>query len=180
MAPYGYRIQDGKAVIEPSEAGKIRMLFHWYLKGFSIGEAASRASLTVSRSTAGKILRNPKYLGDEFYPAIVDQETFNKAAAEREERYDAQGRFGNAGPIPADPVRTTFRMFPEEVGPIITEEEKKWNQKFLENMRDSAKRAAYLYSRIQYDPEGDKKLSPSDKMKMLDWMEEHADFTAKW
>lgn len=180
MTPYGYRIVDGKAVPEPGEAGKVKMLFHWYLEGFSIREAAERADLTLSKSGAGAILKNRKYLGDDYYPPIIDRATFEKAIEERERRYDVQGRFGNAGPVPPVPVRDTFRLIPEEVEPIITKEEKRWNEKFLENMRSSAKRAAYIYSRIHYSPEGDRKLRLSDKMKMYDWMEEHAEFTARW
>lgn len=178
--PYGYKIQDGKAIYDTETAGKIKLLFRWYLEGLSIKEAADRADLKVSRSTAGKILKNHTYLGDDFYPAIIDEETFSRATEEREKRYAALGSFGHTAPVPPVPVRTTFRMVPEEVEPIVTEADKRWNQKYLENMRSCAKRAAYLYSRIQYDPEGNEKLRSSDKTTMLDWMEEHADFTARW
>jgi hypothetical protein len=38
------------------------------------------------------MLRNKKYLGDGFYPAIVDKETFEQAEIERQKRARKLGR----------------------------------------------------------------------------------------
>lgn len=38
------------------------------------------------------MLKNPHYLGDDYYPAIIDRETFDKAAAERLRRAESLGR----------------------------------------------------------------------------------------
>ncbi len=38
------------------------------------------------------MLRNPHYLGDDYYPAIIDRETFDKAEIERLRRAEYLGR----------------------------------------------------------------------------------------
>mgnify|MGYP001095327668 FL=1 len=38
------------------------------------------------------MLKNTHYLGDEYYPAIIDRETFDKAEQERMRRAAALGR----------------------------------------------------------------------------------------
>lgn len=170
MTPCGYKIQDGKAVCDPAAAGRIRIFFHWYLEGFSIKEAKDMAGLNVSNSTAGNILKNKTYLGDDFYPAIIDRETFDKVAKEREMRYDALSRFRHTDPVPPVPVRDTFRMVSAKAGTARTNEQKE-NALFPQGMRNCAKRAAYLYSLIRYDPEGDRTLSLSARAMIPDRME---------
>ena len=38
------------------------------------------------------MLRNERYLGDDYYPAIIDKETYEKAEAERVKRAKKLGR----------------------------------------------------------------------------------------
>lgn len=167
MTPYGYLIQDGKAVIDPVAAENVRRLFCGYLSGLSIARSAERANLPVCPATAGHMLKNTIYLGNSFYPSIIDRETFESAQSERQRRYDRQGRFGNAGPLPPRPVRKTFQMIPGSTQPTFTAEEYLWHQNILKTMRNSAIKAACLYNQIHHSPEGDVKLNPSDKARLL-------------
>lgn len=90
--PYGYRIVNGMAVINEEQAVQIREFFKGYLSGLALSSAAKTAGLNIHHGPAGRILRNKHYLGDEYYPAIIDKETFEAAAAEREKRAIQLGR----------------------------------------------------------------------------------------
>lgn len=48
--------------------------------------------LKLFHGSAGRMLRNTHYLGDEYYPAIIDQELFDKAEEERQSRASQLGR----------------------------------------------------------------------------------------
>ena len=43
--PYGYKIENGKAVIDETAAGKLRTLFDNYLNGLSLQTAAKAAGI---------------------------------------------------------------------------------------------------------------------------------------
>lgn len=76
--PYGYRIENGCAVIDEEAAGKIRRLYANYLAGMAQSKAAIEAGIETYHSSAKRLMQNRHYLGDDFYPAIIDQETFDK------------------------------------------------------------------------------------------------------
>ena len=84
--PYGYRLENGKAVIQEEEANRLREMNRLYLSGLSFAEAANRVGLTKRHGAVGKLFRNRKYLGTDFYPAILDQETFDAVEEERKRR----------------------------------------------------------------------------------------------
>lgn len=90
--PYGYRIENGCAVINEDEAAKIRNLYENYLAGMAQSKAAIEAGIEAYHSSAKRLMQNRHYLGDDFYPAIIDQETFDKAEAIRLERAGKLGR----------------------------------------------------------------------------------------
>jgi len=92
---FGYRIENGKAVIDKQAAEQIKELFQSYLSGDSLATAAKKAGIKAFHSGVGRILRNTRYLGDEFYPAIIDKDTFNTAEAERIMRAERLGRTQN-------------------------------------------------------------------------------------
>ena len=66
--PYGYRIEDGKAVIDKAAATQVRELYKNYLGGLSLTNAAQEAGLDLLHSGAKRMMRNMHYLGDDFYP----------------------------------------------------------------------------------------------------------------
>lgn len=90
--PYGYKIVYGKAVVDEEQANKIRLFFEGYISGLALTVAAEKIGLKLSHSSAGRMLRNRHYLGDDFYPAIIDKETFDKAEEMRIARASSLGR----------------------------------------------------------------------------------------
>lgn len=90
--PYGYKIENGMAVIDEEEAAMVRKFFDYYISGLALMAAAKKVGLNLYHGSAGRILRNEKYLGDDYYPAIIDRETFDKAEEVRMSRAKALGR----------------------------------------------------------------------------------------
>lgn len=90
--PYGYKIEDGAAFIDEEKANRIQAFFKEYLSGLSLSAAAKKAGINAYHGTAGNMLKNKKYLGDGFYPAIVDKEVFEQAEIERQKRARKLGR----------------------------------------------------------------------------------------
>ena len=84
--PYGYRIENGAAVIHEEEAAQIRKMYEGYLGGLSLVASAAEAGITMKHSSAKRMMQNSHLLGDDFYPAIIDQETYNAFEAERQRR----------------------------------------------------------------------------------------------
>jgi len=90
--PYGYQIKNGKAIIDEQAAEQIKTLFQSYLTGDSLAMAANKADIKAFHAGIGRMLRNKYYLGDEYYPAIIDSNTFEAAEAERIRRAEKLGR----------------------------------------------------------------------------------------
>lgn len=90
--PYGYKIEGGKAVIDEGAARQVRQIFEYYLDGESLTTAASKAGLKMFHGGVSRMLKNLHYLGDDYYPAIIDRETFDKVEAERLQRAESLGR----------------------------------------------------------------------------------------
>lgn len=90
--PYGYRIENGVAVIDEAAAGRLRKLYKNYLSGMGLQMAASEAGIQTYHGTAKRLLMTKHYLGDDFYPAIIDEETYQKAQEELINRAAALGR----------------------------------------------------------------------------------------
>ena len=108
--PFGYKIVSGKAVVDEVAAGQIRKLYENYLSGLSLENAAKEAGIKTYHGTVKKLLSNRHYLGDAFYPAIIDEETFTKASLEGDRRSEKLGR-NNRVPAPKvkkAPTRFTF------------------------------------------------------------------------
>ena len=108
--PYGYKIENGVAVIEEEKAEKIRKLYQGYLTGLALAGAAKQAGIDTYHGTAGRMLRNTHYLGDEYYPAIVDREMFNAVEAERQKRAGQLGRIRESKPKVESVFPTDFRI----------------------------------------------------------------------
>lgn len=131
--PFGYRIKNGAAVIVPEEAEQIRKIYAGYLAGQGLIEAARNARLTMQHSSVKRLLQNTHYLGDEFYPAIIDKETFEAAEAERQQRLEIMGRTSLKKPDPVEQqVKMRFTMKPA-----------------MRQIKDPHERAAYIYSLIE-------------------------------
>ncbi len=112
--PYGYRIENGKAVINETEAEKVKELYSGYLAGLSLKDAAKKAGIDCYHSTAGRMLQNKHYLGDDFYPPIIDEGTFEKAKAEKQKRAEMLGRIWEPKDIQETEYATKFKVKPME------------------------------------------------------------------
>ena len=62
--PYGYRIENGAAVIIPAEAAQIRLIFQNYIAGMSLQSAARAAGHPMAHSTVRRMMQRKCYLGD--------------------------------------------------------------------------------------------------------------------
>lgn len=94
--PYGYTMRNGRTVIEHREADIIRYIFDEYIKGASLKDLAEE--LTARRvpytektevwdkARVARIIDNAKYIGSEIYDPIIDEDTFEEAAAAKAAR----------------------------------------------------------------------------------------------
>lgn len=92
--PYGYEIKDGVVKINEEEAEIIRNIFNNYLAGMGLVECAKSQGLKLNHSSVGRLLRNKRYIGDGYYPAIIQKEIFEKAEEMRLDRAESLGRIG--------------------------------------------------------------------------------------
>lgn len=136
--PYGYRIENGVAVVHEEEADAVRKFFDYYISGMALMPAAEKVGLKLYHGSAGRLLRNEKYLGDDYYPAIIDRVTFDKAEEIRMERAKALGRVWELKPISKPKYPVHFTM------PVV---EKKYENPF--------EQAEYAYSLIESEVERD-------------------------
>lgn len=130
--PYGYRIENGKAVIDEERAAQVRKLYEGYISGLAYVPAAEAAGLKLYHTGAKKMMQNKHYLGDDYYPAIIDNETFDAAEAERVKRQAKLGRVFDDKPAKVSKVATGFKM-----------------RKVQMKYDDPIKQAEYIYSLIE-------------------------------
>lgn len=128
--PYGYRIVDGKAVIDEKEALKVRELFRKFLEFETISETARSVNINKTHSVISNILKNKTYLGTSLYPSLLDEETFNKVQQLRANNFRKKSRTTELKPL----ITTNVTY---EIGVI----EKKYD--------DPYRQAVYAYSQIK-------------------------------
>jgi len=90
--PFGYTIQNGRAVINEEEAVKIEKLFEAYLSGLSLTDAAQKAGIKRYHTSVARMLADKRYVEDKFYPPIISRDTFEEVQLERRRREEALGR----------------------------------------------------------------------------------------
>ena len=110
--PLGYRIENGKAVIHEEDAAKVRLLYQSCLEGQSLADAAKTSGIKCVQKYISNLLQNVCYLGDDFYPAIIDSDTFTAVGTEIIRRAVKLGRVFNRKRIPARVIPTAFQIFP--------------------------------------------------------------------
>ena len=84
----GYKMANGTAVTEQTEAQKIKELFKLYLDGKSLQTAGKLAGIKACHARIGNMLKNTKYMGDGYYPQIIDKETFTAVQNLRAQKAD--------------------------------------------------------------------------------------------
>lgn len=108
--PFGYRIENGIAVIDEGAAGKLRKLYENYLSGLSLKGAAAEAGIDAYHGTAKRLLKTKHYIGDDFYPTIIDETVFLNAQAELIKRAAALGRLNRTPKEKALTAPTIFTI----------------------------------------------------------------------
>lgn len=90
--PFGYRMEQGRAVIHPAESEIVAAIFRRYIEGASyLGIVALLKTQPVlydaerlwSKSMVARILGDRRYTGIEGLPAILDEETFQRVTRKR-------------------------------------------------------------------------------------------------
>lgn len=126
---YGYKIINGKAIVDEREAEIIINIFNGYLSGMSLRNTAIQAGRPMVHSMVKNIIRNFCYVGDEFYPAIISRQTFSRANAElirRSEKHSKKKR------LQPPPIYTKFEISEPEM-----------------HFDSPIKQAEYIYSLIE-------------------------------
>lgn len=108
--PFGYRIENGKAVVNEEQAAQIQKIYEGYLGGLALMEAAKAAGLKLYHGSAKRMMQNRHYLGDAYYPVIIDQNTFDAALAEQQKRAKALGRIYEPKEAEAAPPAMYFTI----------------------------------------------------------------------
>ena len=100
--PIGYKLVDGKVIFDEEKAVVIKKIFQDYQKGLSLHAIAKELTNAGflnannkpnwNHGSVGKILQNIKYLGDDFYPPIIDNESFEAVKHKRKKKEQALGR----------------------------------------------------------------------------------------
>ena len=61
---YGYRIENGKPVIDEEQAGRVKILFQAYLSGLTLTGAAEAAGIKKNHSAVKLLMKTRAYLGE--------------------------------------------------------------------------------------------------------------------
>ena len=108
--PYGYKIVNGMAVIDEIEGAAVRKLYEGYLSGLGLQAAADEAGIPVNHCQAKRMMLNKKYLGTDYYPALVSEDIMEQVKAELTRRAGKLGRVfePKAQDLPIVPTRFQF------------------------------------------------------------------------
>ena len=126
---YGYKIINGKAVIDEQEAGIIISIFNGYISGLSMKAATENAGVFMQHSAVKRILMQDIYIGNDYYPAIISRETFAKANGRRIHRAN---QHSHEKRYTAPPIHKEFELTAAET-----------------HFDDPAKQAEYIYRLIE-------------------------------
>ena len=94
--PFGYTMQKGEIIAEPTVNQAVKDIFKLYLDGKSMSEIARQMSISQisyngitfdwNKNMVKRILENEKYLGKDGYPVLIDSETFYRANARKKSK----------------------------------------------------------------------------------------------
>jgi len=94
--PIGYKMISGNIKIDEEQAKTVKTIFEEYTEGKSMlaiareltekGIFNANKKINWNHGSVGKILQNVKYIGDTYYPIIIDEAVFQKAQEKRKKR----------------------------------------------------------------------------------------------
>ena len=130
--PYGYLIKNGVAAIDEEKAANIKNLYKYYLAGMALDKAARKAGMNIPHTSAKLLMKNKRYIGDAFYPAIISKDIFDQAEEERQRRAASLGRLNLQKKIRPKVAATSFH----------------WHE-VMNHYENPKQQAEYLYSLIE-------------------------------
>ena len=113
--PYGYKIVNGMAVIDEIEGAAVRKLYEGYLSGLGLQAAADEAGIPVNHCQANRMMLNRKYLGTDYYPALITEDIMEQVKAELTRRAGKLGRVFEPKEQDLPIVPTRFQFGKEEM-----------------------------------------------------------------
>ena len=113
--PYGYKIVNGGAGIDEIEGAAVRKLYEGYLGGLGLQAAADEAGIPVNHCQAKRMMLNKKYLGTDYYPALVSEDIMEQVKAELARRAGKLGRVFEPKEQDLPIVPTRFQFGKEEM-----------------------------------------------------------------
>lgn len=100
--PLGYSVAQGKVQIDPETSQVVQDIYQAYDNGASCNTIAkdltAKGIQTANQKAVwhccmvGKILENQKYLGDGFYPQMIEEALFQRVQNRRKERAEKLGK----------------------------------------------------------------------------------------
>ncbi len=94
--PYGYEMQNGLIVICLKEADTVKQIFSQYLNGENLKNIAERLTenqieflpgeYNWNKSRIKRMIEDKRYIGNNTYPPIIDEDIYKKANAEKDNR----------------------------------------------------------------------------------------------
>ena len=112
--PYGYKIVNGLAVIDEVEGAAVKKLYEGYLSGLGLQAAADEAGINISHSQAKRMMLNKKYLGTDYYPALITEDKMEQVKTELAKRAGKLGRVYEPKEQEKQAVPTRFQFGKEE------------------------------------------------------------------
>ena len=113
--PLGYKIVDGCAVTDEPTVKQIKATYRYYFEGKSLVDAAEEAGFKMNHATVKRMLSNKKYLGTDYYPQIIDEETIERFQEELTRRAGNLGRLDRKCKERNITILTSFRFKPAEL-----------------------------------------------------------------
>lgn len=80
--PLCYRIENGIEIIDEPAATKLRQLYKNCLSSMSLSKAAAEAGISIYHEAAKRLMKIVYYLGDSFYPSLINKDTYQIAQEE--------------------------------------------------------------------------------------------------
>lgn len=114
MTPYGYRIHDARALIDPVEQRRIIELYTAFVSGAPLKACVKAAQISRVPQTCKRMLANAIYLGTDFYPPLVSAELFCRAQEELRRRAESRKPRRAEPRIKHAPVATEFVLLPAQ------------------------------------------------------------------
>lgn len=134
--PYGYKIENGRIIIDDVKAKKLETAIKLYLAGESLKNTAEKSGINICHLSMVHMLTNEKYAGDGYYPAIIDKELLEAVKEERQRRAEKLGRTKLKNEIESKETPKSFKIKEPE-----------------NHYEDPFEQAAYMYSLIESESE---------------------------